>query len=197
MAHFMGSFDEFTRLTCDYQYYKSLINRINPADTPTFIKKILEENFEIDHDLYYIDLNKFQEVLFNESKPTTEFTPLPTTPPANTTLESTTSHTATPLTLQELQSLHISLCKGYAKWLFDRNYNRTTIYNYTKAISNVCKHEYCTFWVDIANNISKLVIDYGPYGENASYGARGNDTVICALLRFKEFLNEQQSNKIG
>lgn len=75
-------------------------------------------------------------------------------------------------------------------YLQNRNYRpATTIPAYINSIEKICAEENLS-WMGIAENIHKLVKDYDSSGVKAELGEYGHRTVINALKRFQEFIQD-------
>lgn len=84
---------------------------------------------------------------------------------------------------------------GYKQWLKKLGYKEftpsglpSTIYSYVCAIKKVMKREGIQNWSQLADQIGRLVFDYGEFGKHSEYGKQSNSTVINALERFKDYL---------
>ena len=64
----------------------------------------------------------------------------------------------------------------------------STIYSYVCAIKQVMRKEAIDTWSELADEIGRLVLDYGEYGKFRDFGAKSNATVINALERFEDYL---------
>lgn len=83
----------------------------------------------------------------------------------------------------------------YEKYLISIGYKQTTpsghpstVYQYLKAIRNVCDEE-CIGLIGLKENINAIITKYDVGGEKEIIGAKSHKTVINALKRFEEFLN--------
>ena len=76
--------------------------------------------------------------------------------------------------------------KGYKE--YTQTGSPSTIYAYIKGIERVIKWEGLDDWTDVKNNIDHLCEIYGEGGTKEKLGQQSNNTIICALLRFREFL---------
>ncbi|MGN1201517.1 MAG: hypothetical protein ACI4R8_04615 [Candidatus Caccovivens sp.] len=76
--------------------------------------------------------------------------------------------------------------RGYKE--YTPNGRPSTIYSYIKGIERVISWEGLESWSDIKYNIDKLCEIYGEGGPKEKLGRQSNNTIICALLRFREFL---------
>lgn len=83
----------------------------------------------------------------------------------------------------------------YEKYLINIGYKQTTpsghpstVYQYLKAIRNVCDEERISL-NGLKENIGAIVAKYDVGGEKETIGAKSHKTVINALKRFEEFVN--------
>ena len=82
----------------------------------------------------------------------------------------------------------------YEKYLISIGYKQTTpsghpstVYQYIKAIRNVCDEEGINL-IGLKENISSIILKYDIGGEKETIGAKSHKTVINALKRFEDFL---------
>ena len=82
----------------------------------------------------------------------------------------------------------------YEKYLISIGYKQTTpsghpstVYQYLKAIRNVCDEEGINL-IELKENISSVILKYDIGGEKETIGAKSHKTVINALKRFEDFL---------
>ena len=82
----------------------------------------------------------------------------------------------------------------YEKYLISIGYKQTTpsghpstVYQYLKAIRNVCDEEGINL-NGLKENISSIILKYDIGGEKETIGAKSHKTVINALKRFEDFL---------
>ena len=87
--------------------------------------------------------------------------------------------------------LYSSLQEKYSDFL-SKNYAPTTIKTYCSSINGVLNNENYESWERVAQNINKLLVDYDMYGCKSELGQHGHASVINALRRFKEFLDESR-----
>ena len=87
--------------------------------------------------------------------------------------------------------LYSSLQEKYSDFL-SKKYAPTTILTYCSSINRVLQNENYESWKNVAQNINKLVVDYDMYGCKSELGQYGHASVINALRRFKEFLDENK-----
>ena len=66
----------------------------------------------------------------------------------------------------------------------------STVYSYINAIKNHVLENEGISWSDLKNDIDNIVKIYGKGGAKELIGAKSNSTVINALMRFKEFVNQ-------
>ena len=83
----------------------------------------------------------------------------------------------------------------YEKYLISIGYKQTTpsghpstVYQYLKAIRNVCDEERISL-TGLKENIDTIVAKYDIGGEKEEIGVKSHKTVINALKRFEEFLD--------
>lgn len=86
------------------------------------------------------------------------------------------------------------MINGYENYLISVGYKQTTpsghpstVYQYLKAIRNVCDEEGISLQ-GLKDNIGTIIIKYDVGGEKESIGAKSHKTVINALKRFDEFI---------
>ncbi len=86
--------------------------------------------------------------------------------------------------------------EAFEKWLIARGYKEysrkgmpSTVYQYSGAVENVCVWENLS-WKDLSKSIDTVVRDYDWNGRKKDKGKIGHNTVISALKRFKEFIEE-------
>ena len=82
----------------------------------------------------------------------------------------------------------------YEKYLISIGYKQTTpsghpstVYQYLKAIRNVCDEEGINL-IELKENISSIILKYDICGEKETIGVKSHKTVINALKRFEDFL---------
>ena len=82
----------------------------------------------------------------------------------------------------------------YEKYLISIGYKQTTpsghpstVYQYLKAIRNVCDEEGINL-IELKENISSIILKYDIGGEKETIGVKSHKTVINALKRFEDFL---------
>ena len=78
---------------------------------------------------------------------------------------------------------------GYKE--FTPSGNPSTVYDYAKRIDYIIWLENFSSWQDVADNIDRLLKDYGEFGARAKEGKKSHCAVINALKRFSEFLSAQ------
>lgn len=90
------------------------------------------------------------------------------------------------------------LDKNYKEWLVDRGYKEytpsghpSTAYDYVKRINFVIEQEHYSSWENVADKIDFLLHEYGENGKKAELGRKSHNSVISALRRFKEFLEDK------
>lgn len=84
----------------------------------------------------------------------------------------------------------------FESYLIRRGYKLTTpsgtpstVYSYIKQIDKVCDWEGCS-WEKLAANITVIVPKYDVGGEKEELGCTSHNSVINALKRFKEFVQD-------
>ena len=84
--------------------------------------------------------------------------------------------------------------KQFENFLIDQGYktetpsgNPSTVYDYIKRVEKVCEWENFT-WLQLAENIDKIVRLYDVGGAKESCGNLSHRAVINALKRFREFV---------
>ena len=82
----------------------------------------------------------------------------------------------------------------YEKYLISIGYKQTTpsghpstVYQYLKAIRNVCDEEGINL-IELKENIISIILKYDIGGKKETIGAKSHKTVINALKRFEDFL---------
>jgi len=90
-----------------------------------------------------------------------------------------------------------TLRSGFEGYLIKKGYKQytpsgqpSTVYAYIKGIDDVCDAEHLD-WSDLANHIGRIVLRYDLGGDRESIGNKGHRTVFNALLRYREFLNQE------
>lgn len=88
---------------------------------------------------------------------------------------------------------------AYKEYLIQQGYqqytptgNPSTVYSYSNAVEKVRKMEKLS-WLELGSRIMNIVAEYGPGGRKEAEGKKGNNTVICALKQFANFLNRPAS----
>lgn len=88
---------------------------------------------------------------------------------------------------------------AYKDYLIQQGYqqytptgNPSTVYSYSNAVEKVRKMEKLS-WLELGSRIMNIVAEYGPGGRKEAEGKKGNNTVICALKQFANFLNRPAS----
>lgn len=86
------------------------------------------------------------------------------------------------------------MIREYEKYLIGIGYKQTTpsghpstVYQYIKAIRNVCDEEGINL-IGLKENIGSIILKYDIGGEKETIGAKSHKTVINALKRFEDFL---------
>lgn len=75
-----------------------------------------------------------------------------------------------------------------------RTYAQTTIDAYTRSVDDICRIENCS-WTTLGNDINHIVKIYDKGGEKEAKGNEGHRTVINALKRFHEFINDTNKSE--
>ena len=111
----------------------------------------------------------------------------PVTSKKNTSKKNTTKRKWTP---------SCALAASYEKYLIKNGYriesdsgNPSTVYSYGNAVDKVVDNEGLT-WNSLANDINNIVPKYDAGGEYEDIGLKSNKTVINALKRFAEMVNQ-------
>ena len=88
------------------------------------------------------------------------------------------------------------LATAYEKYLIENGYriesdsgNPSTVYSYGNAVDKVVENEGLT-WNSLANDINNIVPKYDAGGVYEDIGLKSNKTVINALKRFAEMVNQ-------
>ena len=88
------------------------------------------------------------------------------------------------------------LATSYEKYLIENGYrvesdsgNPSTVYSYGNAVDKVVENEGLT-WNSLANDIDNIVPKYDVGGVYEDIGLKSNKTVINALKRFAEMVNQ-------
>jgi hypothetical protein len=89
-----------------------------------------------------------------------------------------------------------TLATSYEKYLIENGYriesdsgNPSTVYSYGNAVDKVVENEGLT-WNSLANDINNIVPKYDAGGVYEDIGLKSNKTVINALKRFAEMINQ-------
>ena len=92
----------------------------------------------------------------------------------------------------------MAILDDFQQWLKSHGYkeysdagNKSTIFDYGARIKRVCGEENCSV-EDLAKNIDVMIAKYDSKGEKEKVGKISHNSVIEALKRFKEFLNDQK-----
>jgi hypothetical protein len=87
--------------------------------------------------------------------------------------------------------------KQFETFLREKGYSQktpsgapSTVYDYSKRVGRVCKWENMT-WMELADNISTILVLYGVGGIKEDKGKLSHSAVINALKRFSEFLGKK------
>ena len=91
----------------------------------------------------------------------------------------------------------MNMKQEFANYLIGQGYKLTTpggsfstVYDYIKRVDKVCEWEGCS-WETLADNIVVTVPKYDVGGINADLGNISHRSVINALKRFKEFVQNR------
>lgn len=79
--------------------------------------------------------------------------------------------------------------KQFEQYLLAKNYSPLTSIDYPSRLDRLCRKEKFSY-EHLAQHLSEIMPQYDRAGEKASYGKRSHSSVINALRRFSEFLNE-------
>ena len=89
-----------------------------------------------------------------------------------------------------------TLATSYEKYLIENGYrvesdsgNPSTVYSYGNAVDKVVENEGLT-WNSLANDINNIIPKYDAGGVYEDIGLKSNKTVINALKRFAEMINQ-------
>lgn len=84
----------------------------------------------------------------------------------------------------------------YRQYLIDMNYKvwtpsgaKSTVFCYVDSIRKQVLTEEGISWDGLKNNIGRIISSYDVGGAKEHIGARSNNTVICALRCFRDFVN--------
>ena len=77
----------------------------------------------------------------------------------------------------------------FEAWLLDNNYKPTTAVDYPDRLRRLCAREKISYEY-LAQHLAEIMPQFERTGKKASYGKRSHSSVINALRRFSEFLNE-------
>lgn len=98
--------------------------------------------------------------------------------------------------LNKNDSDKLTIQDKFKKYLKNRGYkefsscgNQSTVYDYIKRIDKVCGVENYS-WHELANAIHKIIPLYDIGGEKEDIGNKSHRSVINALKRFQEFIND-------
>ena len=66
----------------------------------------------------------------------------------------------------------------------------STVYSYIKSIDKVCMWEGFCSWQQLYDNIGAIVFNYDMGGAKEDLGNKSHKTIINALKRFKDFVEQ-------
>ena len=88
-----------------------------------------------------------------------------------------------------------SIPSAFEKYLIGKRYavetdsgNPSTVYSYLNAVESIRVDEGVS-WDTLKANISTILPQYDVGGAREAFGAKSHRTVICALMRFADFVN--------
>ncbi len=79
--------------------------------------------------------------------------------------------------------------KQFEQYLQAKNYSNLTSIDYPARLERLCRKEKFSY-EHLAQHLAEIMPQYEKTGKKASYGKRSHSSVINALHRFTEFLNE-------
>ena len=79
--------------------------------------------------------------------------------------------------------------KQFEEYLQSKNYRPTTSIDYPARLERLCRKEKI-YYEHLAQHLPEIMPQYERTGNKSSYGKRSHFSVINALRRFSEFLNE-------
>ena len=79
--------------------------------------------------------------------------------------------------------------KQFEQYLLEKNYKPTTSIDYPARLERLCRKEKISF-EHLAKHLADILPQYETNGKKSSYGKRSHSSVLNALRRFAEFLNE-------
>lgn len=79
--------------------------------------------------------------------------------------------------------------KQFEQYLLAKNYSPLTSIDYPSRLERLCRKEKFSY-EHLAQHLPEIMPQYEKTGKKASYGKRSHSSVINALRRFSEFLNE-------
>ncbi len=79
--------------------------------------------------------------------------------------------------------------KQFEQYLLEKNYKPTTSVDYPARLERLCRKEKISF-EHLAQHLAEILPQYETTGKKSSYGKRSHSSVLNALRRFAEFLNE-------
>lgn len=79
--------------------------------------------------------------------------------------------------------------KQFEQYLLAKNYSPFTSIDYPSRLDRLCRKEKISY-EHLAQHLPEIMPQFERTGKKASYGKRSHFSVINALRRFSEFLNE-------
>ena len=79
--------------------------------------------------------------------------------------------------------------KQFEQYLLAKNYSPLTSIDYPSRLDRLCRKEKISYEY-LAQHLPEIMPQFERTGKKASYGKRSHSSVINALRRFSEFLNE-------
>ena len=79
--------------------------------------------------------------------------------------------------------------KQFEQYLLAKNYSPLTSIDYPSRLERLCRKEKFSY-EHLAQHLDEIMPQYERDGKKSSYGKRSHSSVINALRRFSEFLNE-------
>ncbi len=92
----------------------------------------------------------------------------------------------------------MAILDDFQQWLKSHGYkeytpsgNPSTVYDYRKRIKSVCEEEGISI-IELIKRIDTIVLDYDSNDRKEEAGKKSHSSVINALRRFQEYLNDQK-----
>lgn len=79
--------------------------------------------------------------------------------------------------------------KQFEQYLLAKNYSYLTSIDYPARLERLCRKEKISY-EHLAQHLPEIMPQFDKNGKKSSYGKRSHSSVINALRRFSEFLNE-------